>query len=125
MAEKIVAALSPVEELTKSISADCASVSVIIPFVKMLSKTLQKHHNDSGVRTMKNEMLSSLNQRLCDIGDNQHLLLASLLDPRFKNRFLDGAEQQAKAKKMMLEEVRKLSERPVIEEQNFESGDKS
>ena len=125
MAEKIVAALSPVEELTKSISADCASVSVIIPFVKMLSKTLQKHHNNSGVRTMKNEMLSSLNQRLCDIGDNQHLILASLLDPRFKNRFLDGAEQQAKAKKMMLEEVRKLSERPVIEEQNFESGDKS
>ena len=48
-----------------------------------------------------------------------------MLDPHFKNRFLDGAEQQAKAKKMMLEEVRKLSERPVIEEQNFESGDKS
>ena len=46
LAEKIVAALSPVEELTKSISADCASVSVIIPFVKMLCKTLQKHHND-------------------------------------------------------------------------------
>ena len=67
LAEKIVAALSPVEELTKSISADCASVSVIIPFVTMLSKTLQKHHNDSGVRTMKNEMLCSLNRRFCDI----------------------------------------------------------
>ena len=40
LAEKIVAALSPIEELTKSISADCASVSLVIPFVKMLSKTL-------------------------------------------------------------------------------------
>ena len=38
LAEKIVAALSPVEELTKSISADCASVSVIIPFVKCYLK---------------------------------------------------------------------------------------
>ena len=50
------------------------------------------------VRTMKNEMLCSLNQRFCDIADNQHLGLASLLDPRFKNSFFDGAEQQAKAK---------------------------
>ena len=67
LAEKIIAALSPVEELTKSISADCTSVSLIIPFVKMLPKTLQKHHNDTGVRTMKNEMLRSLNRRFCDI----------------------------------------------------------
>ena len=36
LAEKIVTALSPVEELTKSISADHASVSLVIPFVKML-----------------------------------------------------------------------------------------
>ena len=34
-------------------------------------------------------------------------------------------EQQAKAKEVMLEEVGKLSERPVIEVQNFESGDES
>ena len=61
LAEKIVAALSPVEELTKSISVDCASVSLTIPFVKRLSKTLQKHHNDSGVSAMKSEMLCSLN----------------------------------------------------------------
>ena len=125
LAEKIVAALSPIEELTKSISAHCASVSLVIPFIKMLSKTLQKHHNDSGVRTMKSEMLCSLNRRFCDIGDNQHLVLASLLDPCFKNRFFDSLEQQARAKEMMLEEVRKLTGRPVIEVQESESGDDS
>ena len=38
--DNIIASLSPIEELTKSTSADCASVSLIIPFVKMLSKTL-------------------------------------------------------------------------------------
>ena len=91
----------------------------------MLSKTLQKHHNDSGVRTMKNEMLHSLKQRFSDIGDKQHLVLASLLDPRFKNRFFDGAEQQAKAKEMMLEEVRKLTGKPVTEVQDSESVDES
>ena len=88
----------------------------------MLSKTLQKHHNDSGVRIMKNELLRSLNRRFCDVGDNQHLALASSLDCRFKNRFFDVAEQQAKAKGMLLEEVRKLL---VFEVQNFECGDES
>ena len=126
LTEKIVAALSPFKELTKSISADCASVSCVIPFVKMLSKTLQKHHNDSGVRTMKTEMLHSLKQRFSDIGDKQHLVLASLLDPRLKNRFFDGAEQQVKGKEMMLEEVRKLTGKPVTAEvQDSESGDES
>ena len=52
LAEKIVAALLPIDELTNSVSADSASVSVIIPFVKMLIKTLEKHHNDSGVKSV-------------------------------------------------------------------------
>ena len=40
LAEKIVSALLPIDELTNSVSADSASVSVIIPFVKMLIKNI-------------------------------------------------------------------------------------
>ena len=57
---KIVAALSPVEEITKSVSANAASVSAIIPFIRMLHRSLEKQHNDRGVLTMKHEMLKSL-----------------------------------------------------------------
>lgn len=99
LAEKIVSALSSIEQLTKSISANCASVSLIIPFMKKLFKTLQKHHDDSGVRTMKSEMLCSLNQRFSSVGDNQHLVLASLLDPSFKNRFLMVQNNKQRPKK--------------------------
>ena len=45
---KIVAALSPIEEVTKSISTDAAYISVVLPFVRILSKTLSQHHDDSG-----------------------------------------------------------------------------
>ena len=76
LAEKIVAT-----------SADSASVSVIIPFVKMLIKTLEKHHNDSGVKTMKKEMLLSVKHRFSDIESNVPLVIACLLDPRFKDSF--------------------------------------
>jgi len=103
--DKIISLLSPIEELTTSTSADCASISLIIPFVKILSKTLQKHHDDSGVRTVNREMLRSLEQRFCDIEENQHLLLASLLDPHFTDRFFSGPEQCQKAKILLLEEL--------------------
>ena len=66
-----------------------------------------------------------MKQRFSGIGDKQRQVLASLLDPCFKNRFFDGAEQQAKAKEMPLEEVRKLTGKPAIEVQNSKSGDKS
>lgn len=48
-----ISALTPVEEITKSISANAASVSVIILFIQMLEKSLEKHHDDRGVQTMK------------------------------------------------------------------------
>ena len=93
LAEKIIAALLPIDKLTNSVSADSASVSVIIPFVKMLIKTLEKHHNDSGVRTMKKEILLSVKRRFNDIESNVPLVIACLLDPRFKDRFLSGTIQ--------------------------------
>jgi len=57
LVNKIIAALSPIKDITKSISA---SVFAIIPFIQMLEKRLEKHHNDSGVQAMKHEVLTSL-----------------------------------------------------------------
>ena len=92
LAHKIVAALSPVEEITKSISANAASVSAIIPFIRMLHWSLEKHHNDSGVQTMKHEMLESLKQRYADAECNEILTISTLLDPRFKEKFFSCSD---------------------------------
>ena len=59
LAPKIAAVLSPIEEVTKSISSDVASISVVLPFVRILQKTLNEHHDVSGLCTMKNEMKTS------------------------------------------------------------------
>ena len=60
---KVITALSPIEEITKVVSANAASVSLIIQFVWMLSKTMEKRQDDKGVQTMKSEMLASLKRR--------------------------------------------------------------
>lgn len=107
---KIIATLLPIDELTNSVLADSASVSVIIPFVKILIKTLEKHHNDSGVRMMKKEMLVSVKRRFSNIESNAPLVIVCLLDPRFKDRFLSDTIQQAEAKRMLIEELKKLDD---------------
>ena len=74
------------EEVTKSICADTAAVSVIITFVCILTRTLRQNEKDSAMRTMKAEMKSSLLTRFSDVEDNEKLTVAKLLDPRFKDK---------------------------------------
>ena len=87
LTRKLIAALEPVEEITKMVSTDTASISVLIPLVKILKKALSKHDDDSGKQTMKLEMLTSLERRFDDIEESQLLLMATRLDPRFKDKF--------------------------------------
>lgn len=56
-------------------------MSLIIPFVRAFRKTLENHDNDHGIRTMKNEMLISLNRTYGDVEGNEPLVPATLLDP--------------------------------------------
>ena len=53
LTRKLIAALEPVEEITKTVSTDTASISVLIPLVKIFKKALSKHHRNSGIQTMK------------------------------------------------------------------------
>ena len=86
LTRKLIAALEPVEEITKLISTDAASISVLIPLVKIFQKALGKHDDDSGIQTMKTEMLTSLERRFDDIEESKLLLIATCLDPRFKDK---------------------------------------
>ena len=58
LVRKIIVVLKPVEEITKLISTDAASV--LIPLLRALEKPLTKHHDDSGIQTMKFKILSLL-----------------------------------------------------------------
>ena len=85
--KKCVDILSPMEEITCSISADMASISIVIPYIRVLTRTLVKNENDSDVCTMKAELLKSLKTRFAGIEENKQLAVATMLDPRFKDNF--------------------------------------
>ena len=72
-------------------------MSLIIPFVQPFRLTLEKHDDgDRGIRTMKADMLASLNRRYGNIETNATLTVATLLDPRFKDKFFPGVKQKLK-----------------------------
>jgi len=57
-----------IEEITKMISKDSASISMLIPMVNILERAFNnKHEDDSGIQTMKGEMLKSLESRFDNI----------------------------------------------------------
>ena len=107
--EKIVAVLNPGEEIIQSISTEVASVSLIIPFIRAFRRTLEDHNNDRGIRTMKSEMLDSLNRKYGDAENNESLVLATLLDPRFKDKFFSGVHEKIKAKELFDEKVAEIT----------------
>ena len=99
---KCVDILSPIEEIMRSISAEMASISIVISYIRILTRTLEKNENDSGIRTMKGELLKSLKSCFAGIEERKELCLATLLDPRFKDNFFLGILSGLQSKRCWL-----------------------
>ena len=115
IARKLTLVLAPIEEITQVISKQTATLSMVIPFVRVLLRSWEKEDDDRGIQTMKEQMIHSLNSRFAGIEDNQLLSVATLTDPRFKDRFFGSNIVKASAKDMLQKELRKESpnESPV------------
>jgi len=70
--------LSPIEEVICLISARLASISIVIPYICVLSRKLKKNKDDSGVRTIKGEILHSLKSCFAGTEEKEQLLLSPL-----------------------------------------------
>ena len=108
LAKRIVVVLSPVEEITQSISKETATLSVVIPNIRVLLRAWEKNHDDQGICSMKGEMIKSLKSRFVGIKENRLLSLATILDPRFKDKLFASSIIKMTVKEMLEEEIRKI-----------------
>ena len=93
--------LLPIDEITKCISEDTACISVIIPLVRGLRKTLEQSDEDRGERSMKSHMLESLQKRFGGIDDTDFLVLSTMLDPRFNDKLFSSISFRESAKVLL------------------------
>ena len=87
--EKTVQALAPFEELTREVSSSSASASDVIPIVQVLKRFLSRPNEaDEGIRTMKGTLLEAVRRRFTHLESEPIYLVATLLDPRYKDRYV-------------------------------------
>lgn len=79
--KKFIEILSLIKEITRSITLDLESISIIMPYICILTRTLEKNTDDSGICTMKTELLHSLKSHFSGIEEMKKLSLAMFLTP--------------------------------------------
>ncbi|XP_041946911.1 LOW QUALITY PROTEIN: zinc finger BED domain-containing protein 4-like [Alosa sapidissima] len=94
----LIDTLEPMEEVTLEVSKSEASISCVIPSIAVLKMILQTEGpNTIGIKTLRDSMLQSLQRRFQKMEDPQCLVLATLLDPRYKGHvFSEGTLHKAK-----------------------------
>ncbi|XP_060763665.1 zinc finger BED domain-containing protein 4-like [Neoarius graeffei] len=87
--ENTITILAPFEELTKEISSSTADV---IPCIRALTRLLEKTtETDHGVKTAKSVLLEAVRRRFADIDAQKLYTIATMLDPRYKDRYFSEA----------------------------------
>ncbi|RXN39558.1 zinc finger BED domain-containing 4-like protein [Labeo rohita] len=64
---------------------------------------------DHGIKTMKSTLLDALQRRFSNMEQNPLYCIASLLDPRYKDRFYSNTDTARQAKEMLILELQKMS----------------
>ncbi|XP_049926247.1 zinc finger BED domain-containing protein 4-like [Epinephelus moara] len=101
--ENILKILEPFEELTRAISTSTASAADVIPSVMALKRFLSRDSpSDHGVGTTKAELLRAVTRRFDGIENEPLYTLATLLDPRYKDRCF-SAELKAHTRGLLLD----------------------
>ncbi|XP_030008124.1 zinc finger BED domain-containing protein 4-like [Sphaeramia orbicularis] len=85
VAANLVETLTPLEEVSNELSKAGASASCIIPNISVLKQLLMSEGPTSrGIQTLRKTMLESLAKRFAKVMGSKQVVLACLLDPRYK-----------------------------------------
>nr|XP_023660962.1 zinc finger BED domain-containing protein 4-like [Paramormyrops kingsleyae] len=107
----LIETLEPIEEVTLEISKSEASISSVIPSIAVLKMMLQQEGpNTRGIKTLRETMLQSLETRFAKMEETKCLVLATLLDPRYKGHVFFAEDTLSKAKQWIKEEHAIVSE---------------
>ncbi|KAJ4927700.1 hypothetical protein JOQ06_015503 [Pogonophryne albipinna] len=114
--EKTAEVLAPFEELTRDVSNPTASAADVIPAITALKRVLSREKTtDQGVRTMKSTLLEAVETRFAEVEEEPLYSIATLVDPRYKDRFFTKSDNMRLATDNLILEVAKI-ERAASEE---------
>ncbi len=111
LAQEVCNVLGVFYDATKKLEGDSEFISSVIPTVFLLKKAMKENPNDSDeVADMKKELLKSLENRFKKAEKENFLLLATILDPRYKDRYFSGPEVSKKARSLFIEKYEDIED---------------
>jgi hypothetical protein len=82
--DNLVDTLAIFDDVTVEVSGSSSSLAVVMPAVNLMRHHLAlKHDRSLGIQTMRGELLKALNSRFDHITDNEKMVMATVLDPRY------------------------------------------
>ncbi|CAH2103208.1 unnamed protein product [Euphydryas editha] len=92
--KNVTAILKFFHEATLDLSFSDACISIVIPLISLLSRKVQVRcsSDDEMMTNMKNSLYETLNIKFSFIKKNTSLMVATMLDPRFKSKYLNSNE---------------------------------
>ncbi|XP_051509970.1 zinc finger BED domain-containing protein 4-like [Myxocyprinus asiaticus] len=98
--ENISTLLAPFEELTKEISFSTATAADVIRSIVALKRLLRKSaETDHGMKMFKTTLLEAVEKRFSDTELEPMYCLATILDPRYKDRYFSKTQSNIKYEK--------------------------
>ncbi|XP_072400445.1 zinc finger BED domain-containing protein 4-like [Diabrotica undecimpunctata] len=93
LVNNLISVLTCFYQATLDLSADSAYVSLVIPLIKMLNgKVPAKEQDSEEISLLKLRLRESLIKRFANITNLSELSIATLLDPRYKSKYLTDEE---------------------------------
>ncbi|KAI4872545.1 hypothetical protein NFI96_025157, partial [Prochilodus magdalenae] len=109
--EKTVIVLEPFEELTRNISSATSTTADVIPAITVLKRLLSNESStDSDIKTMKSTLLQAVDRRFSNIEGNPLYSVATLLAPRYKDRYFTNEDAVEHTKAALTQEMEKMEE---------------
>ena len=103
---KVKLVLQPFFEVTKMLSNRDASISMAIPVVTLIMKSLEeKPREDQGVLGMKRALKDEMDEMFSSIEEEEHYTVSTLLDSRYKAAFFQNPDTRDEAHRVVLEKL--------------------
>ena len=109
--KSVIKLLEPCEQLTKDLSKDDSTISMVIPGYNNVLRQTLLCADDRGVQTIKQSLLESLDSRFIPYTTNVMYAAATILDPRFKTQFVN--QSMLRHAREFIESKMNLQDQPV------------
>ncbi|XP_045457255.1 zinc finger BED domain-containing protein 4-like [Melitaea cinxia] len=111
---KIIAVLTPFEEITTILTKMKTCISSVIPLIHVLKHKLRierdSHKTNQYIANFIIKLIGEVNVKFCDLSNNMLYSLATYLDPRYKSKFFNEIEkEQVQSELLRLLMLRDLS----------------